>query len=135
MVEQQWMIARAGDKRLALSLEETWAVLDSPAVRPLPGARPWCAGWVAFQDHVVPVLGGGGYSRLGRPEVLLVVERQGALLGIPCQHATLCKGFLSDNSGEEGEAGLPFAGAVEAPGTEAAWRMDLERLYSVLGIQ
>lgn len=135
MAEQLWLIAISGHARLALSVEETIAVMDSPPLRPLPGGRSWCAGWVTFQDHFVPVLGGDVYGYLGKPAVLLVVELQGTLLGLPCQEVTLLKGVLCDNIGVATEAGLPVAGAVEVQETGAALRPDLQKLYSVLGIQ
>ncbi len=135
MDESLWVVALAGEARLGVLMEETWAILDGPEVRPLPGRKEWCAGLVAFQDNLVPVLGGNGYSRLGRPETLLIVERQGALLGIPCQEVALYRGFLSDNENLEAEPGLPAAGMIKARETQAVWRLDLRRLYSVLGIQ
>lgn len=135
MAEQLWLIAISGGARLALSVEETIVVMDNPPLRPLPGGRSWCTGWVTFQDHFVPVLGGDVYGHLGKPAVLLVVELQGTLLGLPCQDVTLLKGVLCDNIGVANEAGLPVAGAVEVQETGAALRPDLQKLYSVLGIQ
>ncbi len=128
-------MVRAGGWGFALPLEEALAVIDAPAKRPLPKSRAWCSGWVAFKDHVVPVLGGEGYSSLGPPSMLVIVERQGVLLGLPCQEATISAGVSCDNSGEEAAAGLPVAGEAEVDGIGRAMRPDLRKLYSVLGIQ
>lgn len=135
MAEERLLLMRSGDGRFALSMEEVLAVMDAPVKRPLPKCKAWCSGWVAFQDQVVPVLGGEGYSSLGPITMLVIIERQGVLLGLPCQEATISFGVSCDNSDEEPSAGLPAASEAEVNGKGRAVRPDLRKLYSVLGIQ
>ena len=135
MAEERFLVIRAGEWSYALTLEEALAVIDAPAKRPLPKCKAWCSGWVAFKGQVVPVLGGADYSGLGPASMLVIVERQGVLLGLPCQEATILAGVSCHNGGDEMASGLPAAGDAEMDEKGRAVRPDLPKLYSVLGIQ
>jgi len=132
VVEVRWFTLTAGGGRWAIPQDAVWLLSGPVAVNPLPGARPWCIGWILLRDQLVPVFGGGPFAGLREPRVFLALRKGGALLALPSESADLVGGDLGAVGPEE--CPLPVAGAVDCGSGPPALVLDVERLYRGLGL-
>lgn len=129
MAEREWFLLEAGERSFAVARELLWGFAEGEALRPLPGGRGWCAGWVPLGGRLVPVVRGGGSGWEGCGDVLAVLHWGEHLVALPCGRADVAR----DRQGPvpEGAEGPLRAGVLEASG---AFVLDVERLYTALGI-
>lgn len=129
MADRRWFLLTAGERACAVAQDVLWGFAESGGVRPLPGSRAWCAGWVPLSGRLVPVVCGGASGWDGEGPVLAVLNWGEHLVALPCERADLVKDreVPPEAPGGDGE-GL---GRLEASGAPV---LDPERLYTALGI-
>jgi hypothetical protein len=130
--EARWFTFAAGGRSWAVPEDAVWTLSQIVPIRPLPGAQPWCAGWILLREHLVPVFGAGPFSEGTEDSVLVVLGIGGSLLALPCSSADIAGARLGACELQEGP--LPLSGALEGGAAAGAAVIDVARLYRGLGL-